>query len=176
MSKRNAAKTLAQWQKSTRQWATDAGRQLALDLYNQREPVIRPYNVGLVLDPGEQVWAEAPARFNLDWPTSPGAAVRPDDLAFRPWLVTSDRLVGRLSDDRLRGYRWERAVGSRIDLTPGQECVCLDVEGEPSLIWSGPGVAPIAVAAAFRLFGPVGVVEHPGLAVLRDSPRAETRI
>ena len=33
MSKRKDAKALARWTDETRQWATDAGRDLALDLY-----------------------------------------------------------------------------------------------------------------------------------------------
>ena len=48
--------------------------------------------------------------------------------------MTSDRVVGRLADDRLHGYRWEKAVGARVDLTPGREVVSLDIEGEPTLI------------------------------------------
>jgi hypothetical protein len=87
--------------------------------------------------------------------------------AVRPWLVTSDRVVGRLADDRLYGYRWEQAVGARVDLTAGSEVVMLDIDGEPKLVWSGPAVAPLAVAAIFRFYGPIGVIEHPGLAPLR---------
>jgi hypothetical protein len=169
VSKRKDAKALAQWHDETRRWATTSGQALALDLYHRRETAIQPYNVGLVLDPCERVRAEVPVRFNLN--RQPQAATGLSaDPPFRPWLVTSDRVVGRPSDDRLLGYRWEQAVGARVDLTPGQETVRLDVEGEPSPIWSGPGVAPMAVAAVFHLFGPMGVVEHPGLAILRNSP------
>jgi hypothetical protein len=165
MSKRKQAKALTHWSEETRRWATAAGRALALDLYFNRDTNLRPYEIGVVLDPGEKVWAEAPVQFNLDW-TLPGKAIEP---AFRPWLVTSDRVVGRLSDDQLYGYRWERAVGVRVDLTPDHEVVSLDIEGEPMLMWSGPAVAPIAVAAIFHLYGPIGVVEHPGLLTLRVS-------
>ncbi|MGH9107200.1 MAG: hypothetical protein ACRDZX_15495 [Acidimicrobiales bacterium] len=122
-----------------------------------------------MLDPGEKVWAEVPVRFNLDWtaPAKPGEQAPP---AVRPWLVTSGRVVGRLADDRLHGYRWERAVGVRVDLTAGREAVVIDIEGEPTLIWSGPGVAPMAVAAIFHLYGPAAMIEHPGLAPLRVAP------
>jgi hypothetical protein len=82
-------------------------------------------------------------------------------------LVTSDRVVGRLADHRLYGYRWEHAVGARVDLTHGSEVVALDIDSGPALVWSGPAVAPLAVAAVFRLYGPIGVIEHPGLATLR---------
>ena len=172
MSKRRDAKALARWHDETRRWATASGRALALDLYHHRETALRPYSVGLVLDPGEKVWAEVPVRFNLDWPTPLITPGRPVEPAFRPWVVTSDRVVGRLSDDRLHGYRWERAIGARVDLTPGHETVCLDVDGEPALVWTGPAAAPMAVTAVFHLFGPNGVIEHPGLATLRGSPSA----
>ena len=58
-------------------------------------------------------------------------------------------------------------VGARVDLTPGRETVALDIEGQPALVWSGPGVAPFAVAAVFHLYGPVATIEHPGLEPLR---------
>jgi hypothetical protein len=166
MSKRKDAKALARWEQDTRQWAIDTGRNLALDLYNDRDRAALPFGVGVVLDPGEKLWAEVPVRFNLDWtqPVKAGEQVQP---AIRPWLVTSGRVVGRLADDRLHGYRWEKAVGVRVDLMPGREAVILDIEGEPTLGWSGPGIAPMAVAAIFYLYGPVAMIEHPGLAPLR---------
>ena len=166
MSRRKDAKALARWDNEARQWATATGRNLALDLYYNRETAARPYGVGVVLDPGEKVWAEVPIRFNLDGPPliKPGELEQP---SIRTWLVTSSRVVGRLTDDRLHGYRWERAVGARVDLTPGREVVSLDIESEPTLIWTGPAVAPLAVAAVFHLYGALAVIDHPGLAVVR---------
>jgi hypothetical protein len=166
MSRRKDAKALARWDDEARQWATATGRDLALDLYYNRETATLPYGVGVVLDPGERVWAEVPARFNLDWtpPVKPGEFRQPP---IRSWLVTSARVVGRLADDRLHGYRWERAVGARVDLTPGREVVSLDIDGEPTLIWTGPAVAPMAVAAVFHLYSPLAMIEHPGLAAVR---------
>ncbi len=104
MSKRADAKAVARLEHDTRQWAINTGRGLALDLYYDRDRTARPYGVGIVLDPGEKVWAEVPIRFNLDWtpPANPGEQAQP---AIRPWLVTSGRVVGRLADDRLHGYR-----------------------------------------------------------------------
>jgi hypothetical protein len=167
MSRRKAAKDLARWEDEARQWATATGRDLALDLYYNRETATLPYGVGVVLDAGEKVWAEVPVRFNLDWvpPVKPGEHGPP---AVRSWLVTSDRIVGRLADDRLHGYRWEKAVGARVDLTSGREVVSLDIDCEPTLLWTGPAVAPMAVAAVFHLYGPLAVIQHPGLAPLRD--------
>jgi hypothetical protein len=166
MSKRKDAKSLARWDNEARQWATATGRELALDLYYNRETAARPYGVGVVLDGGERVWAAVPVRFNLDWPP----LIKPGELAqtsVRTWLVTSARAVGRLADDRLHGYRWERAVGARVDLTPGREVVSLDIDNEPTLIWTGPAVAPLAVAAVFHLYGALAMIDHPGLAPLR---------
>jgi hypothetical protein len=166
VSKRKDAKALARWEDEARQWATATARNLALDLYYHRETAIQPYGVGVVLDPDEKFWAEVPVRFNLDWPplTMPGQHAQ---SSVRTWLVTSARLVGRLADDRLHGYRWERAVGARVDLTPGREAVSLDIENEPTLIWTGPAVAPLAVAAVFQLYGALAMIDHPGLAPLR---------
>ncbi len=119
-------------------------------------------------------------RVNLDW----ALLAKPGEQAQSPvrsWLVTSGRVVGRLADDRLHGYRWERAVGARVDLTPGREVVSLDIESEPRLIWTGPAVAPLAVAAVFHLYGALAMVDHPGPAPLRllmdtseESPTAST--
>jgi hypothetical protein len=38
------------------------------------------------------------------------------------------------------------------------------------LIWSGPAVVPMAVAAVSCLYGPLAMIEHPGLASLRVRP------
>jgi hypothetical protein len=166
MSRRKDTKALARWDNEARQWATATGRDLALDLYHNRETAALPYGVGVVLDSGEKVWAEVPVRFNLDRPP----LIKTGELAqplVRMWLVTSSRVVGRLTDDRLHGYRWEWAVGARVDLTPGREVVSLDIDGEPTLMWSGPAVAPLAVAAVFHLYGAPAMIDHPGLAPLR---------
>jgi hypothetical protein len=166
MNTRKQARASARWENDTRQWAIETGRDLALDLYHNKDRAGRPYGVGVVLDPGEKVWAEIPARFNLDWP-QPGRAGEPPLPAIRPWLVTSLRVIGRLADDRLHGYRWDKIVGVRVDLTAGNETVMVDIEDEPTLVWSGPGVAPLAAAAVFHLHGPLAMIEHPGLAALR---------
>ena len=167
MSRRRDGRAWAQWIEATREQARASGRALAMDLYHRREIAVRPYRVGLVLGAYERVWAEVPVQFNLDFapPARPNGPVVPPQI--RPWLVTSERVVGRLLDDRLHGYRWESVVGARVDLATGREAVTLDIENEPTLIWSGPGVAPMAVAAVFHLYGPVAMIEHPGLVPLR---------
>lgn len=163
MSKRKDAKALACWEDEARHWAMATGRDLALDLYYNRETPALPYGVGVVLDPGEKVWAEVPVQFNLD-STPQVNSGQQAPLAFRSWVITSERVVGRLGDDRLHGYRWEKAAGVRVDLTRGREALSLDIDREATLKWTGPAVAPMAVAAVFHLYGPLALIEHPGLA------------
>jgi hypothetical protein len=170
------SRELVQWERSTREWALEAARHLAMCLYNGTPPHVRPYTVGLVLQEGEQVWLETPLRCNLDRPAwnGPPAAAPPPPI--RPWLITTLGVVGRLDDGvggpRLHAWYWDKCVGCQMDLTPGGEYVTLEPERSTFLTaWSGPGVAPLAVAAVFYLFGAQALLDHPGLAVLRtDSP------
>lgn len=166
--RRRERKALTAWEADTRRLATDTARQLALDLYHQRDRGVTPYTVGVVLDPGEVPWAECHTHFAHG--SNAAAAAVPGDPTppvYR-WLVTSARVVGRLDHDRLYGWRWEHMLGCRVDLTPGGERVGLDLRDAPGpLIWSGPGVAPLAVVAIYYLHGATALVQHPGLTELR---------
>jgi hypothetical protein len=166
VSRRKEAKALSRWEDEARQWATATARELALDLYYDRQTAVQPYGVGVVLDAGEKVWAEIPIRFNLD-STSIVKSCEDPQPALRSWLVTSARVVARLGDDRLHGYRWEKVVGCRVDLTPRREVVSLDLDSEPSLVWTGPAVAPLAVVAVFHIYGSLALIDHPGLVAVR---------
>jgi hypothetical protein len=141
---------------------------MVIALHTGEDIPIRPYGVGLVLHPGEVVWCQTTIRSSLD-PTPGASALKaggqsPD----RPCIVTSERVFGRLSNDRLAGFRWARIVGCRVDLTAGAEYVALDVEGQPfPAIWRGPGCAPLAVAAVYQLYGSQALLEHPGLVAVR---------
>jgi len=168
MSTRKAQRALARWEMDTRAWATQSARDLVLDIYEGRPLPITPYRVGVVLFPGERVWAEIPARFPCERPPLPWAGRRPWQPPLRPWLVTTDRVVGRLGDDRLYGWRWEDIIGCRIELAPQREWVTVDAAGSGPVTWIGPGVAPLAVAAVYRLHGPAALLEHPALACLRS--------
>ena len=97
MSRRKDAKALARWDDEARQWATATGRDLALDLYYNRETAARPYGVGVVLDSGEKVWAEVPVRFNLDW--TPLSQARRAGAAGRP-VLAGDLCSGRRTTGR----------------------------------------------------------------------------
>jgi hypothetical protein len=166
--KRKAAKAMAQWEHSTRHWATETARALALDLYHHQPPAIRPYNIGVILGASETIWAEVPVGFNYDPNPIPPGHHPPPHPPIRTWLVTSHRLVGRLADDLLHGYAWDDVVGVRLQLAAGREALAINVVGQPTLVWSGAGLAPMAVAAVFHLYGAAALLDHPGLEPIRD--------
>jgi hypothetical protein len=183
-STRKQRKQQARWDTETRQWATETAKALTLTLYQDTDPAVAPYNVGVVLDPGEKPWVQIPARCSLDRPQpAPPGQASPPEPPVTAWLVTNQRVVGRYSNGDLRGWRWDWAVGCLTDLTPGHEYVHLDCRKEnypPRIDWYGPGVAPLAVAAVYHLHGLQALLDHPGLAALRTGvsgkvarPRAE---
>ncbi|MGH9075122.1 MAG: hypothetical protein ACRDZQ_13545 [Acidimicrobiales bacterium] len=178
MTRRRQRRAFARWEAETRAWATGAGRALVLALCGGQPAPVTPYRVGVALGDSEYPWAECPARFLTEPPPASQAAAASDWPPVRPWLVTSERVVGRLGDERLYGYRWDHMVGCRVDLTQGSERVVLDQDGQPPLTWTGPGIAPLAVAAVYRLHGAPALLDHPGLASLRSggvAPRTEVR-
>jgi hypothetical protein len=178
MSIRKKKRELARWEKATRQWATDAGRHLAIDLHRGHKVPIRPYTVGLVLwkSRHEQVWCQVPARCSEDTPLAVRSGPpRRGDPAPQPritdWLITSHRIAGRLYPDTLRWWEWATVVGVQVDLIPGDEYVQLDLPlPAPPVRWSGPGVALLAVVAIHHLYGSAALLDHPGLTVLRPPP------
>lgn len=171
MTSRKERKALARWEGDTREWAHETARNLVLSMVSNKPTPTTPYGIGVVLDLGEQVWAECPIRFLQENLPAGGLT----DSPVRPWLVTSDRVVGRLGDDRLYGWRWEHIRGCRVDLSASAEIVTLDLDGGSRLDWTGPGVAPLAVAAVYRLHGRKALVDHPGLNAIRLADRAVRR-
>jgi hypothetical protein len=180
MSIRQQKRELARWETATRQWAADSGRRLAIDLHHGHELLIQPYTVGVVLwtSRNEHVWGQVPARCSEDTPLTvrrgqPRRGDPPPQPRITDWLVTSQRIVGRLYPDTLCWWEWSTIVGVQVDLTAGAEYVQLDppLPNRP-VRWYGPGVAPLAVAAIFHLHGSTAVVEHPGLAAIRQQPAA----
>ena len=163
MRKRKQYKALIRWQNDTRQWAHQTARELVLSWVGGQMTPATPYRIGVVLDPGEQVWAECPIQFLQEIVPGDRQPIPP----VRPWLVTSDRIVGRLGDDRLYGWRWEQVVGCRLDLSAWPEFVILDLQPGSRLDWTGPGVAPLAVSAVYRLHGQQSLLDHPGLVSIR---------
>jgi hypothetical protein len=166
MTTRRRRRALARSETQAREWAHNAARSLVLALCDGQGLPATPFRVGVVLGPGEDPWVECPARFLQETPL-PGPEVDRQWPPIRRWLVTSERIVGRLGDGRLYGYRWDQMVGCRVDLTGGCERVGVDLFDGTPLTWSGPAVAPMAVAAVAILHGPGALVHHPGLSILR---------
>ncbi len=172
MGKRKQAKALARLREAEiRSWALATARQLAFDLYQNRPAGLAPYRAGVVLDRGEVIWADTPIRFDAEpppaWVFVNARPSEPPAPPLRSWLITNARVVARLGDDQLHGYRWEYMTGCRVGLEPGHEFVALDLDRKAPLVWRGPGIAPLAIAAVFHLYGPDALVHHPGLAPLR---------
>ncbi len=120
---------------------------------------VTAYRVGAVLEPNEKLLVEIPAQVAPDvWTIQACGAP-----CVRPWLITSERILGRLGDERLAEWRWSQITGCRVDLAPGRENVSLDTRDGVVTRWEGPGVAPLAVVAVARLYGARGLLDHPGL-------------
>jgi hypothetical protein len=169
VTKRALLKAQARWETDTRSWAAEAARAVLLAICGGDPLPITPYRVGAVLNTGEHAMAEVPARVDPDaWMTETRAVP-----SVRPWLVTSERILGRLADGRLAEWRWRQIMGCQIDLTPGDEVVSVDTSDGALTQWLGPGVAPLAVVAVARLYGPQSLLDHPGLTPLRTSVNAQ---
>lgn len=173
-STRKQRKLQAQADADLRSWAHDTAKALTLTLYQDTDPAVPPYNVGVVLDVGEKPWVQIPARCSRDRslvaPLQPGEPPQP---AVMPWLVTKERVVGRYGNGALSGWRWEWVVGCLVDLTPEREYVQLDTHVDKKAVrvaWYGPGVAPLAVAAVYHLHGVRALLDHPGLAPFAREP------
>jgi hypothetical protein len=163
MSKRKLAKAHARWEAATRAWATDTARVVLRAICHGVPLTLTPYHVGAVLAPREQLMAEVPAQIIADgWSEVVGGLT-----AVGPWLVTTERILGRLADGRLAEWRWHDMMGCRVNLTAGTELVSIDLPNGSITHWTGPGVAPLAIIAIARLYGPMSLLDHPGLASRR---------
>lgn len=126
-----------------------------------------PYSVGLLLWNSETTWCQIPATCSADTPVEAGDG--PPVLPTGEWLVTSHRVAGRLKGNTLRWWTWDQMCGMQVDLVPGREVVCLDVEDAQSVYFRGPGIAPLGVAAVYSLHGAQALLDHPGLGPLRTT-------
>ncbi len=140
MTRRTQRKAMERWEADTRRWAFETARDLALSVYRGDPLPARPYALGVVLGPQETAWVECPALLNVGF--APRTTGTPGQSYCSPWPVTSERIIGRLADDRLDGYRWDSVVGCRLQLAEVSSWLCLELDGDPLLTWSGPGVAP----------------------------------
>jgi hypothetical protein len=171
VTRRKERKALTRWEADTREWGNRTGRLLVRAVCGGPPLPTTPFGVGVVLGPHEQLWVEYRARFLQEVPLNPQSVHSTGWPPVRRWLVTAERIVGRLGDDRLYEYRWEHIVCCRVHLTLGQERVSLDLPDGSPLTWAGPGVAPMAVAAVYKLHGRRALFDHPGLAALRAHER-----
>ena len=104
MTSRKQRKALAKWEDDARRWAHETARDLVMAMVTGQPTAATAYRIGVVLEPGERVWAECPVRFLQERHVGPQPG--PDWLPpIRRWLATSDRILGRLADDRLYGWR-----------------------------------------------------------------------
>lgn len=170
MTRTASRREIARWERDCRSWAIDAARHLALALYHDWPQPVNPYGVGLVLERYERPLIETPMTFPAESPPLFGAGWTWTPPV-RPWLLTSDRVAGRLSDGQISWWPWHLFVGCQIDLNAGREYIALDTLGGPAMVWAGPGVIPFALIAVFKMYGPRALVDHPGLAELRDCSR-----
>jgi hypothetical protein len=87
------------------------------------------------------------------------------------WLLTSARAVGRSAKSgELVSIWWASLEGADVDVR--EELVILDATNGWRGRLSGPGIAPIAVAAVAACYGPTALLAHPGLACLRQPATA----
>jgi hypothetical protein len=159
VSARKQRRELAAWSNSTRAAAHEHARGLALQIATGAHHGTAAYDVGVVLNEGERVLGRAPARFQ----TFDGASWIERGTA--EWVITSDRLVGRLPTGELESIAWSAIAGLRVDLA--QEWVALDSYNGWRAVVSGPAIAPIAIGAVASCHGPQAMIEHPALAPLR---------
>jgi hypothetical protein len=98
-----------------------------------------------------------------------------EDYGEIDWLITSQRIVGRLraSSDMMSVW-WSGLAGFEIDLHDDR----LTLNGANG--WTGqltcPDVSPIALAAAGMCYGPDAIAVHPALAALRKAEGWQTRM
>ena len=89
MSKRKDAKALARWDNEARQWATATGRDLALDLYYDRETAARPTASESCSTRREGVGRGA-GQVQPRLAATPSSPASERSRPVRTWLVTSD--------------------------------------------------------------------------------------
>lgn len=150
-------------------------------------------DAGVVLQPGETPWGHAQARF-ATWETQAVQVARSrvrwdgrrvdstlrevtasgwHDHGETDWLITSLRLVGRTHDDgELISIWWSGLAGAQVDLP--SDAVHLDGNNGWRGHITGPGVAPIGVAAVAACHGLEALSVHPGLGCLRSPAQTET--
>jgi hypothetical protein len=140
---------------------------------------------GVVLQPGEIAWTRSRARLTMRssqmawvactqmgwWGRRPRNVNREkstsgwEDSGKIEWLITSQRLVGRLPvSAELISVWWSGLIGVDVDLHH-DKLTLNGVNGWTGRL-SGPEIFPLAVAAVGMCHGPEALADHPGLSRL----------
>lgn len=166
-TKQGAAVLVEQRLSRDRTEAYHDARALALELA-RGEPLTRfdPMTAGVVLQPGETVYRQAPLWIRVQ---QDGCWA---DASYTDVLVTDMRLLCRFAAGRLISLWWNGVVGLHVDLAA--EHLVLDYgDGQPVSL-SGAQVAQVSVAAIASIYGVQALVGHPALARLRTRAPAAT--
>jgi hypothetical protein len=169
-----------------RQDASEEARAFVAMLAVGGRDLLAHLHTGVILQAGETPWAHAQARL-ATWETqaaqvaasrvrwggrrvdSTGREVAAggwQDHGELDWLITSLRLVGRTqANGELISIWWSGLAGAQVNLAG--DAVHLDGSNGWRGAITGPGVAPIAVAAVAACHGQEALPVHPGLALLR---------
>jgi hypothetical protein len=87
------------------------------------------------------------------------------------WLITSERIVGRLPASReMISVWWSGLAGIDIDLK--RDCIVLNGMNGWTGMLTGPAVAQIAVAAIAMCYGLEALLVHPAVEFIRRSGRS----
>jgi hypothetical protein len=151
--------------------AQERAKHLALQFAGGELQADPAYDLGLVLAPGETVIARAATfyawREHLVFYGPAGvhrsSVMRP--TGFLQWVITDLRLAARESNGAVLSIYWDAVQGVTVDLARG--VVAFDAADGFHGEFTGPGIAPIAVAAVAKLYGVQAMLEHPSLAPLR---------
>jgi hypothetical protein len=169
------------WEAVVRQQANDNARALAVAIATGTAWMPPPYDLGILLEPGEIAWHRCPATYRwrgtdswIEQRSSHGGrrAISREvttpcmySLGNTDWLVTNLRLAARSHDGQVISVYWSAIVGLTVDLDAGM--VAIDGADGYHGELSGPALASIAVAAVAVCHGRRALVEHPGLGSLR---------
>jgi hypothetical protein len=164
-------------------------RELARAIIDHRPDPTAHLAAGVVLQPGEDAWMRVPARLavrtsqeawtahtQLSWLGRRARNVarettieRWQDRGEIDWLVTSQRIVGRLpATGEMISVWWSGLAGVDIDLK--RERILLNALNGWTGPLSGPTLASIAVAAIAMCHGLEALLTHPTLEKLRQQP------
>ena len=170
-----------------RQAASLQARELARAIIESRPDPTAHLAAGVILQPGEDAWLRVRARLavrtsqpawtaytQVSWL---GRRARNDsyetttlqwqDQGKIDWLITSQRIVGRLSaTGEMISVWWSGLAGIDIDLK-WERIVLNGVNGWTGML-AGPAVYPLAVTAIAMCYGPEALLIHPALDELRQ--------